>query len=124
MEQRKAWADTIMIYSMEGLLKSQFTNPDMKKALYVAVNSAQEIIVTDYHLNTLFIYDHQGKRLPPTGVVQRGEGGREGEGEGEMKRLLVGVRYCYRDAHSEDWPVRLTARRLQGASVCLHRERR
>ena len=61
MEQRKAWADTIQIYSLDGTLKGQFTNPDMKKALYVAVNSLQQIIVTDYHLNMLFIYDHRGE---------------------------------------------------------------
>ena len=60
VEQRKAWADTIQIYSLDGTIKHQFTNPDMRKALYVTVNSAQKIIVPDYHLNTLFIYDHRG----------------------------------------------------------------
>lgn len=61
VEQRKAWADTIQIYSLDGTFKHHFTNPEMKKALYVTVNSMQQIIVPDYHLNTLFIYDHKGK---------------------------------------------------------------
>jgi len=47
-------------FSLDGTPKHQFTNPEMKKALYVAVNSSQQIIIPDYHLNTLFIYDHKG----------------------------------------------------------------
>lgn len=61
VEQRKAWADTIQIFALDsGTPKHQFTNPEMKKALYVTVNSQQQIIVPDYHLSTLFIYDHTG----------------------------------------------------------------
>ncbi|XP_067934406.1 tripartite motif-containing protein 2-like [Watersipora subatra] len=77
VEQRKAWADTIQIYSLDGTPKHQFTNSDMKKALYVSVNSLQEIIVPDYHLNMVFIYSHEGELIKSFG--------QHGSGPGEFK---------------------------------------
>ncbi|KAF6030570.1 hypothetical protein EB796_011107 [Bugula neritina] len=74
VEQRKAWANTIQIFFLDGTPKHQFTNPEMKKALYVAVNSSQQIIIPDYHLNTLFIYDHKGNLIDRVGQTGSGPG--------------------------------------------------
>lgn len=52
--------NVVMIYDRDGNLKDVFTNKVMKCALCIATNSRGDIIVSDYLVHSLFMYDHKG----------------------------------------------------------------
>ena len=52
--------NTIAIYSTEGVLKHRFTTKVLKCSLCVAVNDHGEIVVSDYLVHSLFMYDDKG----------------------------------------------------------------
>ena len=55
--------NTVVSYGLDGTLKHKFVNKVMKCALCVASNSHGEIIVSDYLVHSLFMYDHHGNFL-------------------------------------------------------------
>ena len=61
--------NTVVTYSLDGTLKHKFVNKVMKCALCVATNSRGEIIVSDYLVHSLFMYDHHGNFLRRIGKL-------------------------------------------------------
>ena len=53
----------VMVYNREGTLQDVFTNKVMKCALCIATNSRGDIIVSDYLVHSLFMYDEHGTFL-------------------------------------------------------------
>ncbi len=55
-------ANALLMYSNEGHLKQRLVYRDvMRRALSVAVNSAGSIIIADYELNAIFVFDKHGR---------------------------------------------------------------
>ena len=52
--------NVVMVYDRNGDLKDVFTNKVMKCALCIATNSRGDIIVSDYLVHSLFMYDDKG----------------------------------------------------------------
>lgn len=61
--------NTVVSYGFDGTLKHKFVNKVMKCALCVASNSHGEIIVSDYLVHSLFMYDHHGNFLRRIGKL-------------------------------------------------------
>jgi len=55
--------NNVLLYDTQGQLKQTFANKAMKCALCVATNSHSEIIVSDYLVHSLFMYDQNGTFL-------------------------------------------------------------
>ena len=51
---------TVAIYDTEGQLKQKFQNKSMKCALCVASNKHSEIVISDYLVHSLFMYNENG----------------------------------------------------------------
>ena len=59
-----ARSDTLLMYSLEGRLLHRLNFGDtLSKALCIAVNSMGQVIVVDFELNAVFIFDKQVRRL-------------------------------------------------------------
>ena len=59
--------NTVAVYTVEGGLKYKFSNKAMKCALCLATNSQNEIIISDYLVHSLFVYDDQGHLVRKVG---------------------------------------------------------
>lgn len=59
--------NNVLVYNREGVIQDVFTNKVMKCALCIATNSRGEIIVSDYLVHSLFIYDAAGKFIRRVG---------------------------------------------------------
>ena len=55
--------NTVATYTTQGILKHKFSNKVMKCALCVATTSRHEIIISDYLVHSLFMYDEHGNFL-------------------------------------------------------------
>ncbi len=55
--------NNVLVYSLDGDILDVFSNKDMKCALCIATNSKGDIIVSDYLVHSLFMYDKQGTFL-------------------------------------------------------------
>ncbi|CAH1776810.1 unnamed protein product [Owenia fusiformis] len=70
-----AKADTIMFYTPDGRLRQQLSYPGtMKRALCTAINSQGDIIVADFELNAIFVYDKHGRLVRKFGEAGSGPG--------------------------------------------------
>jgi DNA-binding beta-propeller fold protein YncE len=68
-------ASAILVYSIEGELLERFVYRDiMRRALSVAVDSASHMIIADYELHTIFIFDKNGRLLHKFGEHGSGPG--------------------------------------------------
>jgi sugar lactone lactonase YvrE len=52
--------NNVLVYSTDGTIQDRFTNKVMKCALCIATNSKGNIIVSDYLVHSLFMYDDKG----------------------------------------------------------------
>lgn len=59
---------TVVKYTTDGIQKDRFTNNNMKCALCVASNTHGEIIVSDYLVHSLFVFDNAGLLLRRIGT--------------------------------------------------------
>ena len=55
--------DTVALYNLDGSVKQKFSNKAMKCGLCVASNGRGDVIVSDYLVHSLFMYDKQGNFL-------------------------------------------------------------
>ncbi len=70
-----AYAHSILVYNSEGQLCNRLSYPGtLKRALSVAVNSLGHIIIADFQLDTIFIFDKQGRLLRKFGESGSGPG--------------------------------------------------
>ena len=70
-----AHASAVLIYTKDGQLLHRFVYRDiLKRALSVAVNSLGHTIIADYELNTIFLFDRNGKLLRQFGSSGTGPG--------------------------------------------------
>ena len=70
-----AHAHSILIYNTEGELRNRLSYPGtLKRALSVAVNSSGHIIIADFQLDTIFIFDKLGRLMRKFGESGSGPG--------------------------------------------------
>ena len=68
-------ASTILMYNLEGKLLERYNYQDiMSQALSVAVDSSCHMIIADYELNTIFVFDKSGRLLHKFGESGLGPG--------------------------------------------------
>ena len=59
--------NNVLVYNLEGEIQHVYTNNIMRCALCIATNSHGDIIVSDYLVHSLFMYDKQGNFLRRVG---------------------------------------------------------
>ena len=70
-----AHAHSILVYNTDGQLCNRLSYPGtLKRALSVAVNSLSNIIIADFQLDTIFIFDQQGRLMRKFGESGSGPG--------------------------------------------------
>lgn len=66
--------DTLRIFGLQGEKRNQFSNREMKRAMFLDVNSKGQIIVTDCVQNNVYIYSKEGVPVKKFGSLGTKQG--------------------------------------------------
>ena len=73
-EAGQTQGNTVVVFSLTGERKQHFVNGELRKALFLAVNSKGQIIVTDSSLNGFIIHSKEGVAVKKVGGQGTGQG--------------------------------------------------